>query len=387
MQNTSLKTASSSFTVRLTALYGVALLSGISIGLFNPFISTFMAQNNVDDIWIGANSTVYFLATALGTPLVAIALERIGLRKTMIFGLALMGVTAPLFPLTTQLPLWFVIRIVMGLACCFHLVAGQAALNAFCTESNRAIVSGLHAMAFTLGFGLGPLVGSVFYGESPQLVFVVGGALMLSGIWVVNLGLPSESIRFRSTTIRGLYKKLGLPLQAAFAYGFTVAMLVSLYPVYMLQQGYGFRQSSQMISIFVVGGLIATIPVTRLASQFGILKVLGGCGCLFLMAIASQMLLHDMLMLRIANLMAGASLSPIFPLSLALIGSVLPKEHLSAGSSLFTAMYAAGCTMGPILSAIVNKFLGGQYFFAPILVLFIFFTLKAIRDQKFTQPV
>lgn len=387
MQNTSLKTASSPFTVRLMALYAVALLSGISIGLFNPFISTFMAQNNVSDIWIGANSTVYFLATALGTAVVATALERIGLRKTMIFGLALMGVTAPLFPLTTHLPLWFVIRAVMGLACCFHLVAGQAALNAFCVESNRAIVGGLHAMAFTLGFGLGPLIGAVFYGESPRLVFLVGGALMLSGIVVVRLGLPAESIPFQPATRRGLYRKIGLPLQAAFAYGFTVATLVSLYPVYMLQQGYGVSQIGQIISIFVVGGLVATLPVTRLAGRFGVLKILGGCGCLFLVAIAAQILLQDLSMVRIANLIAGASLSPIFPLSLALIGSALPKAQLPAGSALFTAMYTAGCTTGPILSAIVNSVLGNQYFFAPILILFLVFTLKVLRSQKLTQPV
>lgn len=386
MQNTALKTASSPFTVPLMALYVIALLSGISVGLFNPFISTFMAQNNVDDIWIGANSTIYFLMIALSTSTVAAALERIGLRRTMIFGLTLMGITAPLFPLTTQLPLWFVIRAVMGLACCFYLVAGQAALNAFCAESNRAVVSGLHAMSFSLGFGLGPLIGSLFYGESPRLVFLVGGVLMLSGIGIVNLGLPAKSIQFQPVTRGGLYKKIGLPLQGAFAYGFTVATLVSLYPVYMLQQGYGVSQISQVISIFVVGGLIATIPITRLASRFGTLKILGGCGCFFLVAMASQMVLQDLSMLRVANLVAGASLSPIFPLALALVGSALPREQLPAGSALFTAMYTAGCTAGPILSATVNRTLGNQYFFAPILILFMIFMLKVLRVQKLTPP-
>jgi MFS family permease len=115
-----------------------------------------MEQQHIDDVWIGANSTVYFLAIALGTPFVEKLLRRIGIRRTMMFGLLVTGSSAPLFPMTTELPLWFLIRVVMGFGVCFYLVGGQTAVNNFSYESNRASVNGLHALAFVIGLGIGP---------------------------------------------------------------------------------------------------------------------------------------------------------------------------------------------------------------------------------------
>lgn len=205
--NTAIAISKSPFSKGLPALYVVAFLSGLSLGLFNPFISTFMAQHNVDDVLIGANSTVYFLVIALGTPAVAKILRQIGLRRTMMLGFALMGLIAPLFPLTTQLSLWFIIRIFMGFACCLYLVSGQTALNSFCNDSNRAIVNGLDALFFSLGFGLGPIIGSVFYHLSPIITFSLGGTLILSGIVVVYFGLPEKTVSFQSLNL-GIFKKL-----------------------------------------------------------------------------------------------------------------------------------------------------------------------------------
>lgn len=99
------------FFHELSTLYIIAFLSGISLGFFNPFISTLMAQNHVNDIWIGANSTVYFLVIALVTPFIPQILRQFGLGKTMMFGFVLMACSTSLFPMTTKLYLWFLISI------------------------------------------------------------------------------------------------------------------------------------------------------------------------------------------------------------------------------------------------------------------------------------
>ena len=196
------KTADSPLSSGLPALYIVGFLSGISLGLFNPFISTLMKQNNINDIVIGANSTLYFFIIAIGTPLVSKILRKIGLRKTMMLGFLLMGITAPLFPLTTELSAWFVIRGVMGLACCLYLISGQTALNYFSNDTNRGIVNGLHALTFSLGFGIGPVMGAAFYNVSPQVTFLIGSGLILSGIIVVYFGLPEKTIKFQNPSFR-----------------------------------------------------------------------------------------------------------------------------------------------------------------------------------------
>ncbi|WP_341529631.1 MFS transporter [Nostoc sp. UHCC 0302] len=381
MQEVSSTTSTSPFSTGLPALYIISFLSGISMGLFTPFISTLMAQHQVDDVWIGANSTVYFLTITLTAPFVAKILRQLGLRKTMMLGLALMGLSAPLFPLTTQMPLWFFIRAVMGIASCLYLVCGQTGLHSFCHDSNRARASGFHALAYSFGFGIGPVMGSALYSVSPKISFFLGSLLVLSGIVVVWIGLPEKAIAFQSSS-RTSFKKLTLPLQGAFAYGFTVATLVSLYPVYLLRQNYSVTQIGYTFTVFVIGGLLATIPVTHLADKFNRLKILLICVCIALISILSLSLSSNFITTQIFTFIAGASVSPIFPLALALIGAKLSRNELSAGSAMFTAIYGSGCAAGPILSSLVMKVANAQYIFSLILILFALLVVQIIRNSQ-----
>ncbi|WGV26210.1 MFS transporter [Halotia branconii] len=363
MENLTSAKPNSAFSNGLPALYVIAFLSGISIGLFNPFISTLMAQNQVEELWIGANSTVYFLMIFIGTPLVARILRQIGLRKTMTLGLMLMGCSAPLFPMTTQLSLWFVIRAVMGFGCCLYLVCGQTALNYFCHESNRGLTSGLYALAFSFGFGMGPVIGSSLYNFSPQLTFSLGSLLILSGLIVVWLNLPEKSIVFHSSIRIELFRKLKLPLYSAYAYGFVDATLVSLYPVYLLKQNYGVEQIGSTFVLFVLGGLLATLPVTHLADRFDKLKVLLITVCIIIFSLSSLSLITNSMTIQVLAFISGASISPIFPLAIAMIGNKVSRNESSSGSALFTTVYGFGCAAGPVLSSTVMQIFGVRQIF------------------------
>lgn len=385
MQNLTSKKSTSPFSTGLPALYTIAFLSGISIGLFNPFISTLMAQYQIDELWIGANSTIYFLMIALGTPLVAKILHQIGLRKTMILGLMLMGFSAPLFPWTTQLSLWFIIRAVMGFGCCLYLVCGQTALNYFCHESNRAITNGLYALAFSFGFGIGPVIGSSLYNLSPKLTFSLGSLLILSGVIVVWLGLPEKSVVFRASARIELVRKLKLPLQSAFAYGFAESTLVSLYPVYLLQQNYSVEQIGLTFAVFVVGGLVATLPITHLADRFGRFKILLITVCMALFSILSLSIVTNNIAIQILAFIAGATVSPVLPLAIAMIGDKLSRNELSSGSALLTTIYSFGCTLGPILSSIVMQIFGRNQVFSLSTITFalvVFYTIKELKKLE-----
>lgn len=380
--------SNSPFATGLPALYIIAFLSGISIGLFNPFISTFMAQHQVDDLWIGANSTVYFLVIALGTPLVVKILPKLGLRKTMMLGLALMGFSAPLFTMTTSMPAWFVIRAIMGIACCLYLVSGNTALNYFCHEGNRAIVNGLNALAFTFGFGIGPVIGSIFYNVSPKLSFSLGSALIFSGVIVVWIALPNKVVVFQKSSSSGIFSKLKLPLQGAFIYGFAESTLVSLYPVYLLRQNYNIEQIGYTFAIFVVGGLLSTVPVTHLADRFGRLKILFSSVSIVLFSFLCLSLIQNSTATHIFAFTAGASISPILPLTMALIGEKLSRNELSSGSALFTAIYSFGCTAGPILSSIAIKVFGDGYIFSLVIMGFaVFLFYMSIENKKRFYPI
>lgn len=375
------KNANSPFSVGLPALYLVAFLSGISLGLFNPFISTLMKEKGYDNIVIGANSTLYFFVIAAVTPIVASILRQIGLRKTMMLGFLLMGITAPLFAFTTQLSFWFIIRGVMGLACCLYLISGQTAINYFCNDQNRAMVNGLDALAFSLGFGIGPIMGAVAYNLSPKITFLLGSGLILSGIVVVFFGLPEKTVKFQKPNF-SIIQKLKLPLQGAFAYGFSVATLVSLYPLFLLEQNYGIERMGLIFGLFILGGLISTVPITHLADKMGKVKVLVGSVIIVIVSVFGLSLIQNPMITPFLAFVSGVGMSPIFPLSLALIGSTVTLNELSSGSAVFTSIYSAGCTASPILSAIVMTMMGTQYIFSLMLVIFVLFLLSLSQSPK-----
>jgi MFS family permease len=369
----------------LPALYTIAFLSGISVGLFNPLISALMAEKGVGPLWIGANSTVYFLVMASGTPLVPKLLKGLGLRRTMMVGLGLMGLTAPLFPLTDNLGLWFAIRAGMGLAACLYLVSGQAGLNYFCHPQNRALVSGLQALSLSFGLGLGPILGGMLYRISPLLTFTLGGGIILSGIGVVAIGLPERVLAFAASDASQLRGKLRLPLQGAFVYGFTVSTLVSLYPVYLLRQAYTIEEMSYALSLFVVGSLVATVPFTHWADLWGKMKVLKICTGIAACSLLSISFFSGGLAVKILALITGVGVSPIFPLSLSLIGEKVGEQKLSAGSALFTATYGYGCTAGPLFSGLAMQVLGEQTIFGASFGIFVVFlnNLSKVNSNDF----
>jgi MFS family permease len=340
-----------------------------------------MKEKGYDNIVIGANSTLYFFVIAAGTPIVASILRQIGLRKTMMLGFLLMGITAPLFAFTTQLSLWFIIRGVMGLACCLYLISGQTAINYFCNDQNRAMVNGLDALAFSLGFGIGPIMGAVAYNLSPKITFLLGSGLILSGIVVVFFGLPEKTVKFQKPNF-SIIQKLKLPLQGAFAYGFSVATLVSLYPLCLLEQNYGIERIGLIFGLFILGGLISTVPITHLADKMGTVKVLVGSVIIVIVSVFGLSLIENPMITPFLAFVSGVGMSPIFPLSLALIGSTVTLNELSSGSAVFTSIYSAGCTAGPILSAIVMTMMGTRYIFSLMLVIFVLFLLSLSQSQK-----
>jgi MFS family permease len=334
-----------------------------------------MEQQHIDDVWIGANSTVYFLAIALGSPFVEKLLRKIGIRRTMMFGLLVTGSSAPLFPMTTELPLWFLIRVVMGFGVCCYLVGGQTALNNFSHESNRTSVNGLHALGFVIGFGIGPIVGPHIYTISPQLAFVFGGGVILSGLVVVWRGLPDSFVVFPPSSTN-VFKKITLPLYGVFSCGFAEATLVSLYPVFLLRQNYSVEKMGYAFSVFVVGGILSTLPVTRLADIFGKLRLFFIILWVELLSTLGLLMVEKYQLTLLFSFFVGVGLGPILPLCLALIGEKLSKNELPSGSALFTTTYSFGSAAGPILSSIMMGYFGSRNIFSLCIPLYAILLLR-----------
>jgi MFS family permease len=372
-------------SLSLITLYGLSFLFGVTVGIFNPLMSTLMERHQVSHLWIGATSTVYFLAIALATPNIEKLLHQFGIRTTLVLGCLLILVSAPLFPLTSVLGLWFILRIVMGVGVCAYLLSGQTALNLFCHEENRAGVNGIYFLAMGLGFIIGPTIGPYFYQISPLLAFLAGAGGIIAAISLSLLCLPPRlSVESVSRPrFFHLLKRFQFPIHGIFAYGMAEATLITLYPVFLLKQNYTVPQMGFALSVFVVGSLFSTIPVTRLADRYGKVKALSCCIIGGLWASIGLITLTHYHLLLLCSGLVGASIGPVYPLCLALVGEQVPKRDVAAGTALFTTTYSLGNATGPILAAIMMETLGNSHIFSGFIPLYLILLLRIVRRKPY----
>ena len=398
----------------LLALYTVSLLSGLTLGLFNPLASAYLLERDASEMAIGTNATLFFLGVTLATPVASGLIARIGNRWTMAIGMSLTSTAALMFPMGELLPSpasvadrlagllpwlkalgWldflreingeasrrFVLRAVMGLGVGLYMVGGQTALNTAAPLERRALVSGLHALMFGIGLGLGPLLGSWLYQLGPELAFGVGAAIIFAGIPIVGVGLY-DSGPVRAATCAGVLSRIRLPLHGAFAYGFAEATLVSMFPVYVLTRGFTVVQMGVAFSAFVIGGILGTLPTAHWGDRYGRERILCGCVAIGVAALTVLALEVSYEVLMAVAFLAGASLGPVFALSLALVGEALPRHDLATGSAWFTAAFSLGCTAAPASSALIMATAGDRHLFTLTIALFGVFLIRLLIDPR-----
>lgn len=370
------------FAPPLPALYLVSALAGMASGLFNPLIATRMTERGASEWMVGINTSVFFLGMMLAAPLV----RGRGARGTVTVGLGVTALAALLFPHHDHPAVWFALRAVMGLGVGAYMVASQTALNDSVADDRRALVGGIYALAFGLGFGLGPLLGAAIYRWRPDAAFAGGAALLALGLAVVWSRLPSLRLVPERPRL-ALLGRLASPALAVLAYGVAESVLVALYPVQAHQRGLDVLAMGYGFTAFVVGGIAATLPAGHLADRFGHERLLLACALGGATAMGVAMQVEGVIATVITSALVGASVGPLFAVSLAIVGKRLPRDLLSSGSALFTMMLGLGSMLGPAVGALCMRWLGPAHMFTPCIALLLVLVVVVLLDAPARREV
>jgi MFS family permease len=326
---------------------------------------------------------LFFLFIILVTPVASYFSRNHSIRFTIITGLAVAGITSSLFPYFTTLTQWSALRAGLGIGIGLYMVGGQVAINAFAIESQRTFVVGLHALSFGIGMGVGPLIGAWLFLIDAKLAFLFCGVILSIGIPVLIKWLPSITAEKINRINQKQVRSISISLHAVFAYGVAEATLLSLFPVFMIDRGYSVTIMGFTLSIFVIGGILSTLPLTKSADKVGQERVLAYCA---LFGVLGSLLLAwspHISVLLLASLIAGASLGPIFELAMAIIGRKLSKQDLPSGSAFFTASFSLGAMCAPWLVAIIMKNFGSVHIFTLTSLLFASLLFRLLPTRRF----
>jgi MFS family permease len=129
-------------------------------------------------------------------------------------------------------------------------------------------------------------------------------------------------------------------------------------------------------SIFVVGGVVSTFPVTNLADRFNKVRVFFIILWFELLSTLGLVIVEKYQLTLLFSFFVGVGLGPVLPLCLALLGEKLSKDELPSGSALFTTTYSFGSAAGPILSSIMINYFGSRNIFSLCIPLYTILLLR-----------
>jgi MFS family permease len=109
--------------------------------------------------------------------------------------------------------------------------------------------------------------------------------------------------------------------------------------------------------------------------------------CIGLIASVGLVVFDSYQLILFFSLLAGASIGPVYPICLALLGEQISKEELAAGIALFTTTYCLGNAAGPLLSSLMMEVVGSRHIFSACIPIYVFLLLRmGWRERKLFQP-
>ncbi len=364
-------------------LFFIAFLVGCAMGVINPIASTHMTEMNTSGIWVGIISSTYYIFLSAGAILAVYRLKGKNMKSLMTIGLLTASISSFLFPILNGHLFWWLLMALMGIGISFNMTGVQTLLHSVSDEKDRGIISGLYSFFFAVGFIISSVAGPVIYGFSSLAAFSIGSLCLI---------VDSAMVFFLINTVRSIpvalegkiIRSILSPLFGAFIYGFSETTLITLYPVFLLNQHYSLNQMGTSLAVFVAGSIVGILPLTWLSDRTERKKVVAACMIAAILTVFGIVMFDNFLIRLVLSFLAGFAIGPLYPLFLSVTIESVRESDIASGTSFFTFSYGFGSAVGPFLTSVFMQFLGNSHIFTMCLAFFIAYILLMVF-KRFTK--
>ena len=258
----------------LPAVLLATFISGFGFSVVVPVSSVVLEELHVATPIIGLVATIMFAGFAVGGPLSGRCIRLYGIRSTVAAGLAVSGLMLVLIGLKVWLPLWFVLRFILGAAAATAFTSAEILINRVSTDANRGRNLGLYGFAFSLSMMIGPFaLWLLRFGV--WLPFLLAGLFCVAMAPVVYAAIPEykeepEKIKLDFHFVRRIRVSMVAMLMA----GFMEGALIALIPIYALREGFTEPQTGLLLSAFMIGHGSFPPLIGILGDRIGLRRVL-----------------------------------------------------------------------------------------------------------------
>jgi MFS family permease len=338
---------------------------------------------------IGVSGSSYFLGFVAGCIVIPSIVARVGhIRTFMVMG-AIATIALLAAGMLANVPAWLVCRAGTGFALSGLYMVIESWLNEVSPREFRGRVLAIYSMICLVGMAFGQSLMGIGSPSGLDL-FVVGALLLCLAIIPVGLArvaspLPLPTMRFRPAVL--LHASRVSVLGALFA-GLVTGSFWTLAPV--VARAFGLESSAvgALMSVGILGGAAAQIPIGRLSDRLDRRLVIGGtmAAGAAVALLAGLFASSSTLMFFAAIFLIGATTMPIYALCVAHASDHAALSLVEVTSGILI-VHSAGSIVGPlVVSTLIDRF-GATSFLWYVMACMTIASLWTLRRYFFVDRV
>ena len=368
---TTLEAEKASFLKQPKAVWATALaavFAFMGIGLVDPILPAIAKNLDASTSEVSLLFTSYFLVTAIAMLISGFVSSRIGGKKTLLIGLAVIVVFASLSGLSGSVEQLVGFRAGWGLGNAMFVATALAVIVGVASGGTGTAII-LYEAALGLGISLGPLLGALLGGWQWRAPFF-GTAVLMTAAFIALLALlpktpaPVRKSRLRDPLLALGHRGLSTTAASALFYNYGFFTILAFTPFILGMDAYGIGGVFFGWGVAVAVFSVFVAPV--LQKRFGAVKVLTGTLLVLMLDLVGLGLAagHSVTAVVVLVIVAGALLginNTIYT-ELAMGVSDSPRPVASAGYNFVRWM---GGALAPFAAAQLGEHFGPQVpFFA-----------------------
>ncbi|MFF2926733.1 MFS transporter [Streptomyces celluloflavus] len=270
------------------ATAGASVVAFMGIGLVDPILPSIAKGLHASNSQVSLLFTSYFLITAVAMLVTGFVSSRIGSRKTLLAGLALVVVFAALSGMSGSVGQLVGFRAGWGLGNALFVSTSLAVIVGAANPvgpargsrtGGSAVAILLYESALGLGMACGPLLGAVLGDMKWRYPFFGTAVLMAVGFLAITAFLKEQPKPARKTSLLDPVRALGhgglaSAAASAFFYNYAFFTVLAFTPFVLNMSPY--RSGGVFFAWGVLLAVFSVLVAPRLQHRFGSLKVLGG---------------------------------------------------------------------------------------------------------------
>jgi MFS family permease len=344
------------------AVLSSVLSVGLALGVSMPLVSLRLETWGYGAFAIGVMAAMPAIGVLLGASLASRLASILGTANLMRLCLWGGSISVGLLALLPNYWIWLALRLMLGVILTMVFILGESWINQLVTENLRGKLVALYGSCYALSQLGGPLLLGVI-GTGHDYGFWVGTVLLATSplLLLGRSGAPSaEASHVSLGDLAGFCRQLPAIAWAIALFAAFEAMILTLLPVYCLQQGFTAEIALAMVSTVVVGDALLQLPIGALADKISRRRLFSGCAVALMVSSLAIPLLVDTIAIWPLWVVFGASAGGLFTLSLILIGERYRDDALVRANAHVAQLWGIGCLLGPLAAGAGSQWISGQ---------------------------